>query len=95
MATGSATTERARTPSSHTDISLSDQTDHVNSKDEDSQNREMSPTEQLDDDIEDDELGNTATRMTSTVSIAEQLPLYREILFVTVLCLAQLFTRKS
>ncbi|KAH6661150.1 major facilitator superfamily domain-containing protein [Truncatella angustata] len=31
--------------------------------------------------------------MTSTVSIAEQLPLHRELLFVTVICLAQLYTQ--
>ncbi|KAH8653491.1 major facilitator superfamily domain-containing protein [Xylariales sp. PMI_506] len=37
--------------------------------------------------------GNEATRVQSTVSIAESLPLYREILFVMVICLAQLFTQ--
>lgn len=45
--------------------------------------------------IEDEDADSESMRrIESAVSIAETLPLYQEILFVFVICLAQLFTRK-
>lgn len=49
-------------------------------------------------DMDPDESDNNADaleRSKSTRSVAETLPWYRELLFVAVICLAQLYTRKS
>lgn len=50
------------------------------------------PSSELDD---DDSPQDALERSKSTRSIAETLPWYRELLFVAVICLGQLFTRKS
>lgn len=95
MTASIASPERGSSLSSNTEPPVADNAGHLSSKEENGLDRETSRSEQPEDDMEDDEVGHTATRMTSTVSIAEQLPLYREILFVTVICLAQLYTRES
>lgn len=53
---------------------------------------EDGPPSDLDGGEEDPEALN---RTKSTRSVAETLPWYRELLFVAVICLAQLFTRES
>lgn len=78
-------------------------TDRLSSKDghdddDDDSIRGRTPSEAREEDHDgqyanDEDLGGIATRVTSTVSIAETLPLYRELLFVTVICMAQLFTQ--
>lgn len=70
---------------------------HVTSKEDDEGiERGSSSSEPLGgEDIEDEELGHMATRRSSMVSVAETLPLHRELLFVAIICLAQLFTRES
>ncbi|KAI1861124.1 hypothetical protein JX265_009743 [Neoarthrinium moseri] len=81
-------------PSSNADTSVAYPIDRVRSKEENGFDHDGShPEHPEDEEMEDDDLGPTATRMNSTVSIAETLPLYREIMFVTVICLAQLFTQ--
>lgn len=80
--------------SSTTDASLADNAEYLHAKNADDINQTSSGSEYPENHLDDEDMGPTATRMTSTVSIAEQLPLWRELLFVTVICLAQLFTRE-
>ncbi|KAK9419197.1 hypothetical protein SUNI508_01174 [Seiridium unicorne] len=89
------TPEISRPPSSTAETPAVEDADRLSSKDENGLDRDMSrsTTPDEEEDVEDADMGHTATRMTSTTSIAETLPLHREILFVTVICLAQLFTQ--
>lgn len=48
-----------------------------------------------DEDQTDNDVGHEATRVKSTASIAEAMPLWREVIFVATICLGQLYTRKS
>jgi hypothetical protein len=86
----------SRSPSStaETRVPAGHGADRLSSKDGDHDDENDLDREDDDDGHGDHELGGTPTRVTSTVSIAETLPLYRELLFVTVICLAQLFTRE-
>ncbi|KAI0127744.1 major facilitator superfamily domain-containing protein [Xylariales sp. AK1849] len=87
ISNNAGTSEGSVTPVTRTD-------EPHESKDEDQLATARSHDEPAsDDDTEDEDVGHRATRMSSAVSIAETLPLHREILFVTVICLAQLFTQ--
>ncbi|KAK6062978.1 major facilitator superfamily transporter [Seiridium cupressi] len=90
------TPEISRGPSSTAETPAVEDADRLSSKDENGLDRDMSRSTTPDneeDDVEDADMGHTATRMNSTTSIAETLPLHRELLFVTVICLAQLLTQ--
>jgi hypothetical protein len=89
--------ELGQSPPSTIETQLAEDDGQLHRKDEDSVDAETSSEGSLEDDAaaDDEDMGHAATRMTSTTSIAETLPLYRELLFVTVICLAQLFTRES
>ncbi|ORY63444.1 major facilitator superfamily domain-containing protein [Pseudomassariella vexata] len=54
---------------------------------------DISPSSDDDSDGDRDGEPRTLTRPKSTVSVAETLPWYRELLFVIIICLAQLFTQ--
>lgn len=60
----------------------------------DKEDRRRDPAESPSD-VDDSEDTGALDRTKSTRSIAETLPWYRELLFVAVICLGQLFTRKS
>lgn len=60
----------------------------------DSEGQRRDPAESSSD-VDDSEDPEALGRTKSTRSIAETLPWYRELLFVAVICLGQLFTRKS
>lgn len=90
----SVTSDVNRKPLSTSEKSDADNSEGLYSKFEDDIDQEMSRSESTEDETDDADMGAAATRRNSTVSVAEQLPLFREILFVMVICLAQLYTRK-